>query len=186
MKHISTKIYKSNRILIILILLFSNSLLIQCTEVNDNKIDKKNTNSKNLNNKKNMNNYKVQKTEEEWKKELTPEQYRILREKGTERPYTGEYNVFFKKGNYSCAACGNVLFKSDTKFDSHCGWPSFYEALDKTKIKEIQDVSLGMVRTEVVCADCGGHLGHVFDDGPNPTGLRYCINSVSIKFEENK
>lgn len=188
-KYIYNNAINLNKVIIIaIILLMSNSLLTQCTEINDKKNDKVNKiDNNNNNNKKNkMNNYKIQKTDEDWKKELTAEQYRVLREKGTERPYTGEYTVFFKKGSYSCAACGNVLFKSDTKFDSHCGWPSFYEALDKTKIKEIKDVSLGMTRTEVVCADCGGHLGHVFDDGPNPTGLRYCINSVSIKFEENK
>lgn len=167
-------------IILAFILMFSNTILTQCTDLNKNKINGK------INKNNNMNNYKINKSEEEWKKNLTPEQYRVLREKGTERPYTGEYTVFFKKGSYSCVACGNVLFKSDTKFDSHCGWPSFYDALDKTKIKEIKDTSLGMVRTEVVCADCGGHLGHVFDDGPKPTGLRYCINSVSIKFEEDK
>lgn len=124
------------------------------------------------------------KSEAEWKKTLTPEQYRVLREKGTERPFTGEYWNKFEKGVYKCAACGEVLFTSDTKFDAGCGWPSFYEAIDKSKIIEKDDFTLGMHRIEVMCKNCGGHLGHVFPDGPKPTGTRYCINSVSIKFEK--
>lgn len=130
----------------------------------------------------NMNEININKSEKEWKQELTDEEYRVLREKGTERPYTGEYNDFFEPGVYVCAACGHELFTSDTKFESHCGWPSFYDKIDKKNIKEIPDNSHGMNRTEVVCANCGGHLGHVFNDGPNPTGLRYCINSVSLNF----
>ncbi|MDF1613214.1 peptide-methionine (R)-S-oxide reductase MsrB [Stygiobacter electus] len=124
------------------------------------------------------------KTEEEWKKVLSKEQYHVLREKGTEKPFTGEYWNNFEKGVYKCAACGEVLFESDTKFDAGCGWPSFYKAIDKSKIIERDDFSYGMHRIEVLCKNCGGHLGHVFDDGPQPTGLRYCINSVSIKFEK--
>lgn len=128
--------------------------------------------------------FDIQKTDEEWKKELTPEQYAVLREKGTERPFTGKFEDHWEPGTYTCAACGNELFKSDTKFDAGCGWPSFYEALDKTKVIERIDKSHGMMRTEIICAKCGGHLGHVFNDGPNPTGLRYCINSVSLGFKK--
>lgn len=123
-------------------------------------------------------------SEEYWKKLLTKEQYHVLREKGTERPFTGEYWNHFEKGVYKCAACGEVLFESDTKFDAGCGWPSFYKAIDKSKIIEKDDFSYGMHRIEIMCKNCGGHLGHVFPDGPKPTGLRYCINSVSIKFEK--
>lgn len=123
------------------------------------------------------------KTEEEWKKELTPEQYYILREKGTERPGTGKYNMHFEKGVYKCAACGYELFNSDQKFESHCGWPSFDNEIGNgERIKKIKDTSFGMIRTEIVCARCGGHLGHIFDDGPTKTGQRYCVNSVSIDF----
>jgi peptide-methionine (R)-S-oxide reductase len=126
---------------------------------------------------------KITKTDPEWKKELTPEQYHILREKGTERAFTGAYWNTKDSGAYRCAGCGEVLFESDTKFDSGCGWPSFYEPADKTVVAEATDSSHFMERTEVLCAKCGGHLGHVFDDGPQPTGLRYCINSGSLKFE---
>ena len=124
----------------------------------------------------------IKKTNEEWKKQLTPEQYRVLREKGTERPFSGEYDKFFEAGTYVCAACGNELFFSEHKFDAGCGWPSFYREAAKGHITEKTDFSLGMRRTEILCAKCGGHLGHVFDDGPHETGLRYCVNSVSIKF----
>lgn len=129
--------------------------------------------------------YKVQKTEEEWKKELTPDQYAILRQKGTERPFTGEYNNFYEKGTYVCAACGTKLFESGTKFDGHCGWPSFDKAIPGT-VEYHKDVSHGMIRTEILCANCGGHLGHVFDDGPTETGDRYCVNSISLKFVPEK
>src|SRR6516164_6528415 len=124
---------------------------------------------------------KVKKTEEEWRKELTPEQYRVLRQKGTEMPFSGEYETTTTPGTYLCAACGQQLFESETKFDSGCGWPSFYQPASEEKIDASEDNSHGMRRTEVTCAKCDSHLGHVFPDGPKPTGLRYCINSVSLK-----
>lgn len=126
---------------------------------------------------------KVVRSEEEWKRILTPEQYRILREKGTERAWTGEYNETMTPGTYECAGCGTVLFRSEGKFIAHCGWPAFDRAADGVKITETNDTSHGMVRTEVTCPKCGGHLGHLFDDGPTETGMRYCINSVSIKLK---
>ncbi len=128
---------------------------------------------------------KVQKSESDWLKELGEESYRVLRKKGTERPHTGEYDQFWDAGIYICKGCGEELFKSETKFDAGCGWPSFYASADHSKVVEIKDVSHGMVRTEVVCAQCGGHLGHVFNDGyGTPTGLRYCINSLSLGFKK--
>ena len=128
--------------------------------------------------------YPVQKTEDEWKAELTPEEYAVLRQAGTERPWTGEYNETKTQGVYSCRACGAELFRSDAKFDSHCGWPSFYEPTDKDNVELLEDNSLGMRRVEVRCASCGSHLGHVFDDAPQtPTGDRYCMNSVSLRLE---
>ena len=129
---------------------------------------------------------KILKTEKEWKEILTPEQYNVLREKGTERPFTGEYWNTNDKGVYKCAACGAELFSSDTKFDSDCGWPSFYDVMNNKNVFTKDDLSLGMHRIEVMCANCGGHLGHIFDDGPKPTGQRYCINSVSIKLEKKE
>ncbi len=129
----------------------------------------------------------VNKTEEEWKKELSPEQYRILREKGTESPGSGEYNKHFEKGFYICGGCGEELFSSDQKFDGHCGWPSFDgEIGGGEKVKKVKDFSFGMIRTEIICARCGGHLGHLFDDGPTASGQRYCVNSLSLKFKPSE
>jgi peptide-methionine (R)-S-oxide reductase len=127
---------------------------------------------------------KIEKTEEQWKAELTPEQYRVLREKGTERPFTGEYDHVFEEGNYRCAGCGTELFRSEAKYDSGCGWPAFSAPASGEAVDEESDVSYGIVRTEVMCAACGGHLGHLFPDGPHPTGIRYCINSAALRLEE--
>ena len=121
-------------------------------------------------------------SEQEWKEKLTPEEYHILREKGTERPFTGEYDKFYEDGTYKCAGCGTELFSSSSKYDSGCGWPAFYEAIPE-KIEESEDNSFGMKRVEITCENCGGHLGHVFNDGPQPSGLRYCVNSISLDFE---
>jgi peptide-methionine (R)-S-oxide reductase len=121
-------------------------------------------------------------SEQEWKEKLTPEEYHILREKGTERPFTGEYDKFYEDGTYKCAGCGTELFSSSSKYDSGCGWPAFYEALPE-KIEESEDNSFGMKRIEITCENCGGHLGHVFNDGPKPSGLRYCVNSISLDFD---
>lgn len=128
---------------------------------------------------------KVSKPEEEWKTTLDAEQFRVLRKKGTERPYSGKYDQHFEPGAYTCAGCGEVLFVSNEKFDAGCGWPSFSDA-EEGKVNYEQDVGLGMMRTEITCANCGGHLGHVFDDGPTETGQRYCVNSVSLDFEPGK
>jgi peptide-methionine (R)-S-oxide reductase len=126
---------------------------------------------------------KVVKTDEEWKKELTPEEYAVTRMKGTERPFTGEYYKTKTEGMYTCTCCGAELFDSNTKYDSGSGWPSFYQPTDKDSIQEETDSSHGMTRTEIMCKSCGAHLGHVFPDGPRPTGLRYCVNSLSLKLK---
>jgi len=156
-----------------LILLSFLLLIVSCNSNAQKEINKQKTD------------YKVKKTEETWKAELSPEQYRILREKGTERPHTGQYNLHFENGSYACAGCNEQLFESDSKFESNCGWPSFDKAL-KGKVEYIKDKSLGMIRTEIVCKTCGGHLGHVFNDGPTETGTRYCVNSASLSFEKKE
>lgn len=130
-----------------------------------------------------MSNFKVEKSEGEWRELLTDEEYRILRQKGTEMPHTGKYNMHFDEGIYKCAGCQQQLFESSSKFDAHCGWPSFDESIKGT-VKYVLDKTQGMTRTEIVCSNCGGHLGHVFNDGPTETGTRYCVNSVSVTFDD--
>jgi len=132
----------------------------------------------------NFSEFNLSLSDKDWKEKLTPDQYYILRQKGTERPFTGQFNIHNEKGTYCCAGCGESLFTDEMKFDSSCGWPSFDKEIAGGKIKKITDKSHGMIRTEIVCANCGGHLGHIFDDGPTQTGLRYCVNSISLDFQD--
>lgn len=129
---------------------------------------------------------KIKKSNQEWQQELTPDQYHVLREKGTERAFTGEHTDNKAQGVYTCAACGQELFTSDAKFDSGSGWPSFYQPITEDSVEEDRDTTHGMIRTEVLCSRCESHLGHVFDDGPKPTGQRYCMNSISLDFKSKE
>jgi len=158
--------------------------LVQCSSANIRNTDKIISVNEDTTKKKPM---EIVKTDEEWRKQLTPAEYNVLRQKGTERPFSGEYENMWDSGIYVCKGCGTELFRSETKFDAGCGWPSFYQGIDSTKIIERADNSAGMHRVEVLCARCGGHLGHVFTDGyGTPTGLRYCINSVSLGFRKKE
>lgn len=165
-------IFSFNKISLLLIIIS----ITACGQINNAKTEHMNTTEK----------FSVNKTEEEWKKQLSPDQYYVLRQKGTESPFTGKLLLNKEKGVYKCAACGNELFTDDMKFDSHCGWPSFDKEIAGGKIKTVVDKSHGMIRTEILCANCGGHLGHLFDDGPTATGQRYCVNSLSLEFVPEK
>ena len=182
MKHIEPQktLKTANKTFLLMVSIFCLMAFISCNYnsapavVTKDSLNNKNTIT--------MNTPEINKSDSEWKAQLTPEQYYVLREKGTERPFTSKWEAHYDGGTYTCAGCGSELFNSTGKFDSGCGWPSFFEALDSTKIKTETDNSHGMQRIEIMCAKCGGHLGHVFDDGPKPTGLRYCVNGAALNF----
>jgi len=170
----------------VIILLFSFSARSQNGNEMANNKEKQSYESDKPSTEKDKSKYEVVKSDKEWSQILTPVQFQVLREKGTEYPFTGKYYLNKEKGVYVCAACGNELFSSDSKFDSGCGWPSFYKPIGDDNVGELEDTTHGMVRTEIVCSKCGSHLGHVFTDGPKPTGLRYCINSVALDFKKKE
>ena len=161
-------------IMLIIIAITCGILLVNSTS--------QDTNTKQINSSKKMKDYKVQKSDDEWREVLSDLEYKVLIEKGTEYPGTGEYNIFMKEGIYNCRGCDNPLFTSDQKFESNCGWPSFDNAIEGS-VEYKNDYTLGMTRVEILCTNCGGHLGHVFNDGPTESGKRYCVNSVSIDFK---
>lgn len=163
-----------SEILLIIIVITCGILFVNFTS--------QDTNSKPINSSKKMKDYKVQKSDEEWRKILSDVEYRVLIEKGTEYPGTGKYNIFMEEGIYNCKGCDNPLFTSEQKFESNCGWPSFDNAIEGS-VEYKNDYTLGMTRVEILCTNCGGHLGHVFNDGPTESGKRYCVNSVSIDFK---
>jgi peptide-methionine (R)-S-oxide reductase len=177
-------VLSSNLQLLILFIGLAGSASCQSSEHPHAKTDTSTTMEENKNPNPQGNPQAASFSDQQWRNILSPEQYHVLREKGTERAFTGEYWNHHDNGDYTCAGCGALLFSSDTKFDSGCGWPSFFDMADSSRIIRKEDYSFGMHRIEVICANCKGHLGHVFEDGPQPTGLRYCINSVSIKFKK--
>lgn len=165
------------------ILLFSASLFFMgCSRAQTNSVNSQPNTATNV--KEELPAEELPKTEDQWRAVLSAEQYHVLREKGTERAGTGQFLHHNENGVYTCGGCGTELFTSDMKFDSHCGWPSFDKEIEGGKIKKVSDYSYGMIRTEIVCAKCGGHLGHLFDDGPTETGMRYCVNSLSLGFKK--
>ncbi len=163
----------------ILLLTYFSLLLMGCDSPQNIQVNQQSNTPKTMNN----DTFSIKLSEQEWQERLTPEQYYVLRQSGTERPFTGKYTLHFEKGTYVCAGCGTALFADSMKFESHCGWPSFDNEIAGGKIIKREDNSHGMRRIEIICATCGGHLGHLFDDGPTASGLRYCVNSAAIEFK---